>query len=68
MKIVDQVSKPKPEPKPEQLTLFERRPVRTSWQVVPLDVRQEVVELLAKMLVEHRARVRSAIREGSEEQ
>lgn len=62
MKTVDQV------PKPEQLTLFERRPVRTSWNVVPLDVRQEVVDLLAKMLVEHRARVRSAKREGGEQQ
>ena len=68
MKIVDQVSRPKPKPEPEQLTLFERRPMRTSWKVVPLDVRQEVVELLAKMLVEHRARVRSAILEGGEEQ
>jgi len=55
-------------PAPEQLTLFERRPVRTSWKVVPLDVRQEVVELLTRMLVEHRARVRSAKREGGEEQ
>ena len=64
MKTVDEV----PRPKPEQLTLFQRRPVRTSWKAVPLDVRQEVVELLAKMLVEHRARVRSSRREGGEEQ
>ena len=62
MKIADQV------PNPEQLTLFERRPVRASWKVVPRDVRQEVVELLVKMLVEHRARVRSAKRQGGEEQ
>jgi hypothetical protein len=57
-----------PKPKPEQLTMFERRPVRTSWNVVPLHVRRAVVELLAKILVEHRERVRSAKGEGGEEQ
>ena len=62
MKIANQV------PKPEQLTLFQRRPVRTSWKLVPCGVRQEVVELLVKMLVEHRPRVRSAKRRGGEEQ
>ena len=49
----------------EQLALFERRPMRTSWGALSLRVRQEVVRLLAKMLVEHRARgSRSANVEG----
>ena len=51
---------------PEQLALFERRPIRTSWSGLPLDIRQEVIRLVAKMLVDHqRARVcRSASGEG----
>ncbi len=50
---------------PEQLALFERRPIRTSWSRLPLDIRQEVVRLVAKMLVDQRARVcRSASGEG----
>ncbi len=52
----------------EQLRLFERRPIRTSWEVIPLDVRQEVVRLLAKMLVEHRVRGRRVIAGGGEKQ
>ncbi len=50
---------------PEQLALFERRPIRTSWSALPLDIRQQVVRLLAKMLVDKRARVfRSVSGEG----
>ncbi len=50
---------------PEQLALFERRPIRTSWDALPLRVRQEVVRLLAKMFVDGRARgCRSANGEG----
>ena len=62
MKTIDQ------ERTRDQLKLFERRPIRTSWNVIPLDVRQEVVRLLAKMLVEHRVRGRRVIAGGGEKQ
>ncbi len=42
----------------EQLTLFGQRPIRMRWGVVPLDTRQEVVRMLARMLVERRVRER----------
>ena len=37
---------------PEQRTLFERRPIRTSWDALPVRTRQEVIRLLAKMFLE----------------
>ena len=51
---------------PEQLTLFERRPIRTSWDALPARTRQEVIQLLAKMFLEaDRDRgCRSTIEEG----
>ena len=52
MKVIDQKRAN------EQLTLFDRRPMRMSWGEVPLDTRQEVARILAKMIVEHRARER----------
>lgn len=52
----------------EQLTLFDRRPIRMSWGAVPLDTRQEAVRILARMLVEHRARVRREPRAGGKNQ
>ena len=42
----------------EQLTLFEQRPIRPSWDAIPLDTRQELVRILTKMFVERRVRDR----------
>ncbi len=53
---------------PEQLALFERRPNRTSWNEIPLDIRQEVLRLLAKMFVDKRARVSRRASGGGEVQ
>jgi hypothetical protein len=52
----------------EQLTLFDRRPIRMRWDEVPFDSRQEVVRILATMLVEHRTRERLESKVGGKEQ
>ena len=54
--------------KSDQLMLFERRPLRTSWESLPLNIRQEIVRIMAKMLIEHRTRRCRLASRGGENQ
>jgi hypothetical protein len=40
----------------DQLTLFQQRPVMPSWRDFPAEVREQTVQLLAKILRQHRER------------
>ena len=40
-----------------QLVLFQRPPINPSWRDLPVEVRDQAVQLIAKLLREHRERL-----------